>query len=229
MDILTSENITIVVRLLLATAFGGIVGYERERREMPAGFRTYVLVCIGATLAMLTNEYAINHFGGNIDVTRMGAQVISGMGFLGAGTIIVTHNNHVRGLTTAAGLWTVGCIGLAVGMGAYLAAVVCTIIVFVTMSMLDKVDKKAQSTSKVIEIFVEFKRPSDIGIFLERMEKKSIHVYFLQIHRNGSIEAEDTVAQMKLKYPEKKAHHEMLEDIRSYEEVRYVREISQSF
>ena len=95
---------SILLRIALALILGGALGIEREQKQHPAGFRTYVIVCLGATLACITNLYMCERLGGT-DPARIPAQVISGIGFLGAGTILVTRNNHVRGLTTAAGLW----------------------------------------------------------------------------------------------------------------------------
>ncbi|WP_312446942.1 MgtC/SapB family protein, partial [Lacrimispora sp.] len=104
------NEITITVRICLALIIGGILGMEREVRKQPAGFRTYMLVCMGSAAVMMTNQYISQTFGGS-DPSRLGAQVVSGIGFLGAGTIIVTRNNQVRGLTTAAGLWAAACAG----------------------------------------------------------------------------------------------------------------------
>lgn len=106
------------IRILAAVLFGGILGIERGMKNRPAGLRTYMLVCIGACVVMLVNQYVyqVYHTG---DPVRMGAQVISGIGFLGAGTIVVTPHNQIRGLTTAAGLWAAACVGLALGLGLY--------------------------------------------------------------------------------------------------------------
>ena len=102
------NTISIILRLALATLFAGIIGIERGRKKRPAGFRTHILVCIGATIIMITNQYIIEVMNMSSDPTRLGAQVISGIGFLGAGTIIVDRRNQVKGLTTAAGLWEIG-------------------------------------------------------------------------------------------------------------------------
>ena len=104
------------IKMALALICGGVLGIERGRKKRPAGFRTYMLVCLGATLVMMTNEH-ICHAYGTGDMARMGAQVVNGIGFLGAGTIITTGHNRVKGLTTAAGLWAAACIGLAIGSG----------------------------------------------------------------------------------------------------------------
>ena len=113
---------SMVLRILLAILLGGIIGMERGMKNRPAGLRTYMLVCLGACIVMLTNQYVYQTYGVG-DPVRMGAQVISGIGFLGAGTIIVTSRNQIKGLTTAAGLWASACVGLAVGIGLYEVAI----------------------------------------------------------------------------------------------------------
>jgi len=137
-----SFYLTLVIRLGLACILGGIVGYEREHMQQPAGFRTHILVCVGAALAMITSEFIFRKYAGqtNIDPARLGAQVISGIGFLGAGTII-REGFNVRGLTTAASLWAVACVGLAVGIGFYEGAVAATFFISLTLTVLKKMEK----------------------------------------------------------------------------------------
>ena len=109
---------SIIVRLALVIIVSGIVGIERASKKHEAGLRTYVLVCVGAAVAMLTNQFIFEAFGTG-DVGRIAAQVISGIGFLGAGTILITSRNQIKGLTTAACLWACACMGLAIGIGFY--------------------------------------------------------------------------------------------------------------
>lgn len=121
------ELLSVIARLSLAALFGGLLGLERERKNRPAGLRTYLIVCVGAALTVLLSEYEqwmlSTHWAAaagsavQIDISRLGAQVINGIGFLGAGTILVSSRKKVRGLTTAAGLWASACMGLAVGAG----------------------------------------------------------------------------------------------------------------
>lgn len=130
--------ISIVVRILLAAFLGGILGIERAKNNQAAGMRTYMLVCIGATVVMLTSQYMAKYFATG-DPARLGAQVISGIGFLGAGSIMTGGKLEVRGLTTAAGLWTAACIGLAVGIGFYSGGILGTCAVYLTVSWLKPV------------------------------------------------------------------------------------------
>lgn len=119
------NTITIIFRIFLAILIGGMIGTERDIKHRAAGMRTHMLVCMGATIVMMTNEYiALTYSGQNIDVTRMGAQVVSGIGFIGAGTILVTSDNRIKGLTTAAGLWAAAALGLGIGIGFYEMAII---------------------------------------------------------------------------------------------------------
>ena len=141
--------IAILVRAALAFLASGLIGYDRNTRGAPAGMRTHMLVCLGSMIAMSTGQYAGIVFG-NADITRIGAQVVSGIGFLGAGSIIVTRQNKIQGLTTAAGLWASACIGLALGIGFYEGAIIGTIAVYFTERVLRSWSKdvKARSMSR---------------------------------------------------------------------------------
>ena len=109
--------LSITVRMVLAVICGGIIGIEREYKRRPAGFRTHILICLGATMTTLTSQFLYLNMHYYTDMARLGAQVVAGMGFIGAGTIIVTRHQRVKGLTTAAGLWTAAIVGLALGGG----------------------------------------------------------------------------------------------------------------
>lgn len=135
-EILNSTSAHVILRILLSICFGALIGLEREHAHRPAGLRTHILVCVGSCLVMLTSEFTYNYyhqFSPNMDVNRLGAQVISGIGFLGAGTII-RNGSSVKGLTTAASIWAVACIGIATGIGFYLGATICTIAIFIILS-----------------------------------------------------------------------------------------------
>lgn len=132
----------ILARLLLATILGGFIGFERESRGRAAGFRTHILVCLGSTLFMMTSMFIFEIYKGlpNVDPSRIAAQVVTGIGFLGAGTIL-RSGATVKGLTTAASLWAVAGIGLAVGCGFYFASLATTILVFITLVIFSKMEE----------------------------------------------------------------------------------------
>ncbi|TAN02940.1 MAG: MgtC/SapB family protein [Rhodanobacteraceae bacterium] len=152
----------IAVRLLLAAALGGVIGFDRERHTWAAGLRTHMLVCLGAALAMIVSAFAFSDALHNwpsvvLDPSRIAAQVISGIGFLGAGTIMfMQRENVVRGLTTAAGLWTVAAIGLAIGGGMYAAAVIATAVAWVILAVLKPLERRFAMRKTLPQVRVGF-------------------------------------------------------------------------
>ena len=126
---------SVTFRILLATIVGGCIGSERGRHGRAAGLRTHILVCVGAAMTTLIGLYATHCLGSSGDPMRMGAQVVSGMGFLGAGTIMVRNRSHVTGLTTAAGLWATACLGLAIGAGFYMAVIPAFLVIMATITV----------------------------------------------------------------------------------------------
>lgn len=141
----------VLERLLLAAFLGGVIGIERERREWAAGLRTHMMVCLGAALAIIVSAFGFADVLGEpgviLDPSRIAAQVISGIGFLGAGTILFLQREQViRGLTTAAGLWAVAAIGLAAGSGMYIAAVLATVVAAIIMAGLKPLERRFSIT-----------------------------------------------------------------------------------
>jgi putative Mg2+ transporter-C (MgtC) family protein len=152
----------ITIRLALASLLGSMIGLERQRRDWAAGLRTHMLVCVGATLAMIVSAYGfadvVNKPGITLDPSRIASQVISGIGFLGAGTILFMKNEMVRGLTTAAGLWTVAAIGLAVGGGLYLPSFIATVIVLIILAVIKPIEQRIFNRNKFNGINLVVKR-----------------------------------------------------------------------
>ena len=147
--------LSIMLRILLAVICGGIIGIERGRSHQPAGMRTYMLVCLGAAIVMATGQYMHDTFETG-DPSRLGAQVISGIGFLGAGSIITSGKTKVRGLTTAAGLWASACIGLTIGVGFYSAGLIATLVVYLIMARFKKLEYKFLVDDVYSGIYIEY-------------------------------------------------------------------------
>lgn len=176
MDVLKDLNmISVAFRILLAMVCGGVIGLEREKANQSAGMRTYMLVCMGATVVMLTGQYLYDEFQTG-DPARLGAQVISGIGFLGAGSIIISGNKHVKGLTTAAGLWVAGCIGLSIGSGFYEAAILVTIGVFFVMTKLRKLEEHIVAGESAIYVYVELDHDTGISCLTDYLKEHGIEV-----------------------------------------------------
>ena len=187
---------SVVARLVLAMLFGGMLGMNRAKKRRAAGFRTYMLVCLGATLAMILGQYEtellLKHWGdvaaatGNkVDVVRFGAQVINGIGFLGAGTVLVTQRQEVKGLTTAAGLWGSACAGLAIGAGFYECALVALILMWITVKLLPELEDYIISKARHMNIYVEFNSMNAIGEIIATFKTMDVHIYDVDINRGG--------------------------------------------
>lgn len=183
------NTISVVVRLGAALLLGGLVGMERERKRRPAGFRTHMLVCLGAALTMLISQYLQNK-GLALDATRLGAQVISGIGFLGAGSIIVTGRYQVKGLTTAAGLWASACMGLAVGIGFYEGALLTCAVILASGTVLMGLDRRLRSTARTMDLYVEFSQSDDIQQILSVLKDMGIRIVDVEI---GKVKADRDV------------------------------------
>lgn len=217
--------ISTVVRLTLALLCGGFLGFEREKKKRPAGFRTYMLVCVGATLVMITNEYIMDlyHTG---DPARLGAQVISGIGFLGAGTIIVTGRNHVRGLTTAAGLWAAACAGLAIGVGFYSGAIIGCFLIFMVMSVMHGLDTWVMSSTKVMNLYVEFSKMSDVGVFMAYVREHGMKISDVEIVKSDNPTDDIGAALLAtVKLSKKQPHADIIHSLAESRGVKCVEEI----
>jgi putative Mg2+ transporter-C (MgtC) family protein len=130
----------IILKLILSIICGGIIGWERQLYHKPAGLRTHILVCIGAAMFTMSSIYIYKSYGGNIDPTRIAAQVVTGIGFIGAGTIWL-YQGSIKGLTTAATLWSTAAVGLAIGCGFYLGAILTTIFVIIVLILLGYIER----------------------------------------------------------------------------------------
>lgn len=177
------SNIEIILRLLLSAIVGGLIGIEREANNRPAGFRTHILVTLGATLIMLLSSQGFTGLGGRNDPARLAAQVVSGIGFLGAGTI-VRNGNNIKGLTTAASLWVCGGVGLAIGGGYYLGGVITAIIAFISLRYLGALEKKILNKQYKMVILYCCERPGLIGDLGQVFGNNDIMIKAIQIERN---------------------------------------------
>lgn len=168
-DIRQLDLFTMIIRLVLATFIGGVIGIERGQQGRAAGMRTHILVCIGAALTTMLGLFAMDTFDLSSDPMRIGAQVISGIGFLGAGTILLKGRFQITGLTTAAGLWATAAVGLALGVGYYEGAIVTGIIAFLTFTIFHKFEYKAGKHQKRFGIYLEIDTDLDVKRILKHL------------------------------------------------------------
>lgn len=216
-----TSNFEILVRLAMACLLGGLIGIERERNRHPAGLRTHILVCVGATLVMLCNIFIFDKYRGltNVDPARLGAQVISGIGFLGAGTII-KEGASIRGLTTAASLWAVACLGIAIGLGFYAGAILTTSFVLIILIIFSKFEFLFYGKSGRVLILVKMLN-QDGKLDLITAKLKEFEMYCSNI----SIEpAEESYISVRIKAAANKnvSSAKLLEEIYKIEGINYV-------
>lgn len=185
------------LRILTAIVIGGLIGLDRGMKNRPAGLRTYMLVCLGSCLVMMTNQFVYQVFGVG-DPVRMSAQVVSGIGFLGAGTIVVTRRSQVKGLTTAAGLWASAAVGLAVGIGFYEAAIAGGIGVFLVMTGLQELDARVHRKAKTVEVFLELDRETSLGEFLREAQDRNLDIRDVQRESGGENGTRAYIATVKV-------------------------------
>ena len=211
-------------RLTLATVFGGLIGIERIRKRRPAGFRTHTLVCIGAALTMIISQYLWSQ-GQTTDLSRLGAQVINGIGFLGAGTIIVTGRQQVKGLTTAAGLWASACMGLAIGAGFCFGAIVGCVLIILTTTLLSYFEGKIMSTARNMNIYIEFVSTNDIGAVIDALKKINVRIFDVEITRIRATDGLPPCAIFSIRLPKKLKHAYVMATISSVSGVQTVEEL----
>ena len=216
--------LSITVRLLLALLAGTLIGIDRGMKRRGAGIKTHVLVCLGATLVMMTGQYIVNSFGTGQEVARLGAQVISGVGFLGVGTIIVTGRNQVRGLTTAAGLWACACIGLALGIGFYEGAFVMLLLVLLTFVGLARLDRYVYTHSRVLELYIEVDSAKSIVELRKQLRKMDLRIAGFETMETR-LKGEDNSVMTSIELSAPHMHDATIQAIRDIEGVVYVEEL----
>lgn len=215
----------LIIKLLLAVILGGFIGLERGRKRRPAGFRTHILVCMGATLAMCISRYCIETLGITVDVSRLGAQVINGIGFLGAGTIIVTRRQEVKGLTTAAGLWACACMGLAVGAGFYECALVAFVAIILSTTLLDKIEKMITSRSYNMNINVIVTETAVISDVHEALRGMNIKIFDSEITNVRELANESPNIVLETQLSRRRPHVEIIAALAAIDGVIAVEEL----
>jgi putative Mg2+ transporter-C (MgtC) family protein len=204
--------LNMAVKLVLAVILGGVIGYEREHTQRPAGFRTHIVVCVAAALVMEISDFIFQHYHSfsNMDPARLGAQVISGIGFLGAGTII-RDGFSVKGLTTAASLWAVSCIGLAVGIGLYSGAILATAIIYITLLTLKRFEPAITPIEDSL-IFIQTENRSgwmnDVNDLLAR---HNVAIKTVEVENDNN--NENIVVRLAVYFPNIKTNTEIIEGL----------------
>ncbi len=226
---------SLLLRLALALLVGGMIGLERERKRRPAGFRTYMLVSLGAALTMILGQYyslmldtlwqSSTGLGNRVDVARFGAQVINGVGFLGAGTIIVTGRQQVKGLTTAAGLWASACMGLAVGAGFYECVLVGFALIVFSMKLLPGIERAILSRARNINVHIEMDNIEIFGNVVNRLKAEGLSLYDMEIEKQQQESGSQINALFSLRMPRKMQHAEVMAALSTIDGIRSIEEL----
>lgn len=235
-DLRQFSFISVLLRMLLAVIVGGSIGLERERKKRGAGFRTYMIVALGASLTVILSEYlnamlmgpwsgTAEFVGIRTDVSRFGAQVINGVGFLGAGTIIVTANQEVKGLTTAAGLWASACIGLAVGAGFYECVLICFVLVLIIMRFLPAVETFFHQRSLYMNISLDLDSLDCLGSIVSLLKGEGVHIYGIETGKDSGERFNSGKTLISIHLPGHRNHEELLAMISAIDGVIAIDEI----
>ncbi len=209
------------LRITLAVIVGGLLGLERERKSSPAGFRTYMLVALGSTMTIMLSQYIdimlatkwasqAQSVGAVHDASRFGAQVINGVGFLGAGTIILTGRKHVKGLTTAAGLWASACLGLAIGAGYYECVLVCAVLILVCMYAFPALENRMIQRSRYMNILAELDGFEHLGDMLSLLRDSCVTIYDVDLTKQPENRLAELGVHLSVYLPRDINHTELL-------------------
>lgn len=214
-------TVSVLVRLFFAMLCGGAIGIEREHKRRTAGFRTHILICLGAAMTTMISQFLLYNMHLYTDIGRLGAQVIAGIGFIGAGTIIVTKRRQVKGLTTAAGLWTCAIIGLAIGAGYFEAALLSTIIILLAEIFFSRFEYWVLENAKNINIYVEYTGNENLDSVIRLLKSYRIVIIDLEITKSGV----NSCAIFQLQLPKKVSHDKIMTSISASEGIISVEEL----
>lgn len=219
----------IIERLFISIIMGGLIGYEREFKNRPAGFRTHILVCVGAAVISMIELSTVQQISNmilqnqqlssfiKVDIGRMGAQVITGIGFLGAGTII-HEKGSVKGLTTAASIWVVACIGLAIGLGYYTLSILSAVSVFIVLVMLKKFEVRFIDKGYLINLEIIFKdKEKAMSDLSECFQRNNITIKDIEFEEDEKFSTTTTI--YSILYPRYIKMDEVISELRLDDEI----------
>ena len=216
---------SVTVRMLLAVVCGGLIGLERAYKRRPAGFRTHILICLGASMTTMTSQFLYLNMHYYTDMARLGAQVIAGIGFIGAGTIIVTRQQRVKGLTTAAGLWTAAIIGLAIGGGFYEGGLCGTVIVLLAELYFSELEYRILDHAPEINLYMEYRDKECLDRVLYLFPISRLKLQNMEITRATGSDKHNACAIFSLRLNKNCSIKELLERVKLIEGVVSVEEL----
>jgi putative Mg2+ transporter-C (MgtC) family protein len=220
-----NADLAVALRLVIATLFGGLVGWERIVTHHSAGIKTFALVSLGSAMATVLNIYLALLPGMNADVSRIPAGVVSGIGFLGAGTILITGRKQIKGLSTAATLWVTACMGMAIG-GGYIAAGFCAflLIVFANVVLLH-LSTRVENNSKYMSIYIEVSKSRGVGRLTNMLNEQGFVIMSMTKSKEKTLQSSDTGLMIDLNLGKTRPHNELIHMLSNLEYVNYVEEV----
>ncbi|MGM9630474.1 MgtC/SapB family protein [Butyricicoccus sp.] len=216
---------SVTLRLVLAVICGGIIGIERAYKRRPAGFRTHILICLGAAMTTLTSQYLYLNMHYYTDMARLGAQVVAGIGFIGAGTIIVTRRQRVKGLTTAAGLWASAIIGLALGGGFYEGGIITTCMILVAELLFSKLEYRVLDNVPEINLYMEYTDKACLENVLKLYREQGLKILNMEITRSRGSKKHNACAIFTLRLHKKCRIEQLVQNVTSVNGVILVEEL----
>lgn len=220
-----TDFIAVLIKMSLAVLLGGVIGIEREIKHRPAGFRTHILICLGAAITTLTSEFMFLELKMYTDVARLGAQVIAGIGFIGAGAIIVTKRRRVKGLTTAAGFWVSAIIGLAVGSGYYEGALIATVLVMLAELLFSKFEYRILDVSRDVNIYIEYSNAECLSEIITYFKELNVKILDIEITKSATEGKRNPCAIFSLQLNRKANLQSIISDVTKIQDVISIEEL----
>lgn len=219
------DDLAVAIRLVIATACGSLIGWERVVRRHSAGIRTFALVSLGSAVAAVLNIYLALIPNLNADVSRIPAGVVSGIGFLGAGTILVTGRNQIKGLTTAATLWVASCMGMAFGAGYLSVGFVCFILVLIANLLLMHLSTRVEENSRYVSLYIEVEETNGIKKLRKSFVGMGYQITSMNKTKDKTLSGTDTALMIDLDFKKRHSHLKLIDELNNLDFVSYVEEV----
>ncbi len=226
LEFLESPNdIAVGIRLIIATFFGSLIGWERIVKRHSAGIKTFALVSLGSAVATALNIYLAQMPDLNADVSRIPAGVVSGIGFLGAGTILVTGRQQIKGLTTAASLWVTSCMGMAIGGGYLIIGIICFALVMIANVILLHLSQRVEDNSKYMSVYVEVNKAKGVNKLIQVLSDEKCKISSMTKSKEKTLQSSDAAIIVDIDFDRRRSHKEIIDILNAQEFVNYVEEI----
>ncbi len=221
----STNDLAVMIRLILATLFGSLVGWERVVKRHSAGIKTFALVSLGSAVTTALNIYLAMIPGLSADVSRIPAGVVSGIGFLGAGTILVTGRKQIKGLTTAASLWVTACMGMAIGGGYLVVGTVCFVLIMIANVILMHLSQIVEEYSKYLSIYIEVNKSGGVKKLSKWITDQGYSISSMTKSKEKPLQSSDAAVIVDIDFDKKRSHKEFINLLNELEYVNYVEEI----